>query len=433
MVLVGVLLRRDCLKAAVFAVVACENEGSRGRARAGLGKPAPTRTRSPARERVAGILENETEEQLIGKLVDQLRDGLSLLELTQATFDVGLRRCHSEAAAGSRGIVSHALLGVAPSHRLAKLVPTARAPIPILQSAVFVSNEAKRSPYGKTPFELPPLAAATQDSDLAEGIQNDELQRAEAGLAAALQSDPERAALDVMVASSRELGHLGHGLIMGNFAALATMELNAPEAPRAVIRYITSFRVPDDTDARVAEASRSSGYVSTVMAAPVPAQALTASAADLVLRRKDGSLGADLHLFTSGRAAAEAYQRLQKAGRASDADLVLRRAASWLDMAVEGRTELGPYELAALPEPPSELPPTDLLVEAAVATSRGSFQHSVKLADATLADHRERGDERSWQILALNRAYVDEAKAGPEQRYLDICRALKQAPHPALS
>jgi hypothetical protein len=337
-------------------------------------------------------------------IADRLEAGESLATIVEDLARFGATRCPN-LASSPNGTVSHALLGLDAAQTLSNIIRPVhpqRAAVPVMLVAPLIVGEARRSPYHPTPYHLPPVvpndldpwqALETRDADLIEGAWGDRLPEA------------------VRYLALGSFGHVGHGAI---FAGLRL----GPLGMRAAVRYLTSFHVPDEP--------------TELQAGPVD---LMEAAATLVLEHASTrGVPATLHLVTT----ASALVRLG----GSDAQVAGRR---WLQLAAEGRTELGtlrrrrevrvasgdPREAAAAGDVDETLDrlmgaEPDPLLAAEIAEwssigGRGSIQHSTKTAAATLMKAQP-------VVMAMNAWGWIAGQQAPDGLYPACCEALKIEP-----
>jgi len=405
----------------------------------------------------AELLATASPKDLLTGLAAQLKGGMTTDTLARELARFALKHTYVEAASPS-GMVSHAFLSVIPALRISRLLPEARRAIPLLVVARTLAEEAARSPYGPVPFTLDPLPNPTAGPDplplLKQAIDDDAIHAAEQHLSRLLSEGKvtDCAAL-IGIASTREFGHVGHGAIFAAHA-LAMLELGVgADAIRAPLRYITSFRTPDET--------------LTASSASAPSdRELVDRAAQLVMRM-EGVAGFphELHALTGVDGVVEISRFLDKAGR--DGDETRRRASAWLDFVEAGTTELGSPTLAEAPPAAVPLSPKpadaiqllwelddprvlfgairtyidrdhpiaplqEYLVESACAASRYTLGHSIKVADATLGQDAHRGSWSSrWATIGVN-AWAACALSVPDPLYGEVAAVLDLSPHPAV-
>jgi len=177
----------------------------------------------------------------IAPLVAQLQQGATLEDIARAVTDVAITSCHSEAG-NPLGMVSHAFLGVSPALALARQLPKVRAPIPVLCCAAFVAAEAKRSPYGPTPFALSD-AAKPAHTNLDAALDALDVEAADRIVA---HTPADQGLGLVRAAALRRFGHLGHGLLFVAGGVQLTELLSIPLSTtlRPAARYLASYAVP---------------------------------------------------------------------------------------------------------------------------------------------------------------------------------------------
>ena len=281
--------------------------------------------------------------------------------------------------------------------------------------------------------------------------------------------------------SSEQLGHLGHALILTHHAAALMADLGEGRGAllRAPLRYLASFDVPDNTlvraraalddDAQTVGAENARAAARYVRPAAAT-RALAREAAQVLLRLEPtGRYQSELHLLTAMNAARELADRLQ-AEHGNVARAIAVRAGAWLDMALAGTTELGKLELRAPPKSVDVAegatlidevtaamrasddvklsglarstvkkrsvvprPVIELTIELAIASGRGTIQHSCKLTEAALAEMDAAGsDPERWVYLASAWRLGGETITRLDPLYAEICSAMGVAPHPAL-
>jgi hypothetical protein len=306
-------------------------------------------------------------------LVDAvLRGAVDEAALRYAASKLALTRCIPDGTPPS-GSLSHAVLGMRAAD---DLDPACSPPVRTLlwcTMAWLVAREVARSPYGETPFHLPPPGQA--QGSLLTAVREGSISDADAAAVTAAPAELVGAGLEAF-------GHLGHGALFVE-AGLAMAAEHGNLGVRCAARYLASHSRPDDTAERLR--SQAGPSMQSVVAAPEAdrGHALVDAAAAVVRACPRVDLG-NMHLFTMAVALARLAPHLPHA------PLV---GAAWLDQALEGGSELGLLAHRGTPPGPGHKRQLQVLlgpkpgnfepaILAALESSRATFHHSVKLAAA---------------------------------------------------
>lgn len=412
-------------------------------------RPKP-KTRGLDAAGVLQLLMSTSPHALPNALAATIADGTSVAALVAGTALVGARHCRSKSY-DDKGTVSHSLLGLLPSLRLAQRLPPKRQLVPLIVSSIRIAREGQALAAEPVPRALADCGQQCNLETFVANYRSDAPQRQLVGHADALASQGNSIAALAALASIalRQRGHGGHGIIMvAGTGRLLRDHGCGSEVLRAPSVYLSSFDAPDDTDERV-DAARSGrgGRFARRAIDGEPLQLLAGCVADAAtwFNTVDGDLFGPLHVITSIAAANDAIAMLGDVPLpAINRREIALRTATWLDRSVENRPAKQARPSTAAKDLKSAILASDQTdavasarrdgldvhwtVELAVATARPTIQHSVKLLDAALhatgaatAPQRRETSAAAARFLARSSHRIDAT-------YFEVLEALALRP-----